>query len=390
METVVYLKKFPRYYLALGVLLVLGLDTFVLRWLFSSRQEAPQSVAVITGSIEETVTAQGQLEPKEYVNIGAQVSGQLLKLHVNLGDSVQQGQLMAEINPEIYQARVAADQAKLNTLQAQYNEQQALVEQAGWIDRRNTRLLSTKAVSQEAYEQSLTSLKVAKAKLLALDAQIQEAKSALEGDTANLNFTRIYASMTGTVVEQIAREGETLNANQSTPTIVKVANLDLMTARAQVAEADISRLREGMPVYFTTLGGQGRKWHGKVRQILPTPETINDVILYNVLMDIDNKDRALMTDMSAQMFFVLGSAENVPLIPVSSLGKRAAGTAGANSYEVQVLRAGREQTVTVRIGMMTRSLAQVLEGLQPEDRIITGLPSDSRKTQSGRPRMPVL
>src|SRR5690606_5486139 len=107
---------------------------------------------------------------------------------------------------------------------------------------------------------------------------------------ANLNYTSIYAPMSGTVVRQDAREGQTVNANQQAPIILQIANLETMTVRAQVAEADVTRLAAGMDVYFTTLGAQGRRWYGTVRQVLPAPEIVNEVVLYNVLVDVDNSD----------------------------------------------------------------------------------------------------
>src|SRR5690606_2265467 len=123
-------------------------------------------------------------------------------------------------------------------------------------------------------------------------------------------------------VSQTAREGQTLNANQQAPIILQIANLDVMTVRVQVAEADVTRLKPGLPVYFTTLGMMDKRWHGRVRQILPSPETVNDVVLYIVLIDVDNRDHQLLTGMSAQVFFEIGKAHDVLTVPVAALGRR--------------------------------------------------------------------
>lgn len=314
------------------------------------------------------------------------MSGQLEKLHKQVGDNVKQGDLIAEIDAEIYRTQVAGDEAGLKTLEAQHAEQRALVNQAKLIHQRNAKLIKLKAVSQELFEESLTNQRVAEAKLRSLDAQIEESKSTLEGNKAKLNYTKIYAPIDGTIVSQTAREGETLNANQTTPTIVQVANLDVMTVKAQVAEADIGKLKEGMPVYFTTLGSQGRRWEGTVRQILPTPENINDVVLYNVLMDIGNEDRALMKDMSAQMFFVRGSAKDVPLVPVGALAKRVPkeDKDKTQAYEVQVLHGRKPETRTIHIGMMNRSDAEVVDGLKPGNKVV--LPKAIPTTKPGTPQ----
>ena len=119
-----------------------------------------------------------------------------------------------------------------------------------------------------------------------LKAQIEQTRSTLRGDEANLNYTKIYAPMSGTVVSQNAKQGQTLNANQSAPIVVRIADLSTMTVQSQVSEADVSKLRVGQDVYFTTLGNQTKRWYGKLRQINPTPEVVNNVVLYNALFDV--------------------------------------------------------------------------------------------------------
>ena len=342
---------------------------------------------VTRGDIEDVVTAQGKLEPKTYVDVGAQVTGQLKILAVELGQVVKKGDLIAEIDPQIYRTQVAADEARLKTLKAQYSEQQANLSLATLILNRNKKLIKEKAVSQQVLEESQTSLNVAKAKLMSLQAQIEESASTLEGNKAKLNFTQIYAPMDGTVTVQTARQGETLNANQVTPTIVQLADLDVMTVRAQVAEADIIKIKEGMPVYFTTLGAKNRKWEASVRQILPTPEIINDVVLYNVLVDVNNEDRQLMSNMSTQMFFVLNKAKDVTLVPVTALGKRLseADNESGEAYQVRVGE-GKPQEKTVHIGMMTRNQAEVRDGLQPGDKVVLTTPLADKAKAATMPR----
>lgn len=332
-------------------------------------------VDVARGNIEDVVTAQGKLEPKEYVIVGAQVSGQIEKLYVDIGDTVKAGDPIADIDPEIYESQVAGDEARLKTLTAQKIEQEALLLQAKRNRDRNQRLLKAKAVSQELFDDSETTVKIAEAKLISLDAQIEEQQSTLEGNKANLNYTKIYAPIAGTVVTLETREGETLNANQTTPTIVQLADLDTMTVKAQVAEADINRIMPDMPVYFTTLGSRVRQWDTTVRQILPTPETINDVVLYNVLADIDNKDRQLMTSMSTQMFFVMGKADNVVVIPAAALTRRMAkqDNESGQAYQVKVMTAKGPVDTIIHIGLSDRTNAEVKSGLKEGDKII--LPS---------------
>lgn len=365
--------------LLLGCLAVAGF------YLYQHRAGKPDEMALATttasielGRIEETVTAQGKVETREYVDVGAQVSGQLSKLYVEIGDTVKQGDLLAEIDPRVYEARVAADEAQLKTLQAQLAEQQAQIVLARQVNDRNRRLIKSNAISQEVLEDSESALKVALARAASLRAQIEQAESTLEGDRTNLGFTKIYAPMNGTVVSQTTREGQTINAVQQAPVIVQIADLDSMTVRAQVAEADVMRIKVGTPVYFTTLGSMTRRWEGKVRQILPNPEIINDVVLYNALVDVDNRDRQLMTSMSTQMFFVLAAVDNVPLIPVAALGKRlpTEDTDGTQAYVVEVKTASGVGERTVHVGLMNRTQAEVRAGLAVGDQVV--LPDNTR------------
>lgn len=288
----------------------------------SGDKNGREMVVVETGSLEDVVTAQGKLEPKQYVDMGAQISGQLKKIHVRIGQTVKAGDLLAEIDSRVYESRVRANRARLKTLQAQRAQQEAQGVLAKQMHERNRTLIKSKAISIETLQISEATLSAAVAQLAAIDAQIEEAQSTLDGDLANLSYTRIFAPIAGTVVSQLAREGQTLNANQMAPIILQIANLDVMTVRAQVAEADVMRLNTGTPVYFTTLGSQSRRWQADVRQILPSPEIITDVVLYNALVDVDNTDRQLMTGMSTQMFFVLAKAEAVPVVAVTALGQR--------------------------------------------------------------------
>jgi macrolide-specific efflux system membrane fusion protein len=329
-------------------------------------------VEVVRGDVESVVTAQGTLEPKNYVDVGAQVSGLIEKMHVDIGDTVQQGDLIAEIDPEVYESQVRGDEARLKTLTAQKNQQEALVKQAELKNTRNQNLLKDKAISREAADDTQTALAVAEAQRASLEAQIEEAQSTLEGDKANLGYTKIYAPMPGVVVSQSVKEGQTINANQTAPVIVQVADLDTMTVRAKVAEADVMKITPGMAVYFTTLGSGARRWNATVRQVEPSPEIVNDVVLYNVLADVDNADGRLMSGMTTQMFFVVGRAQDAPTVPAAALNRRAPDfdTDAGQAYIVKKIVNGQPQDTTVIVGVADRSRAAVVSGLAPGDRIL--------------------
>lgn len=327
--------------------------------------EDQPTLEVFIGDIEENVTAQGKLEPKEYVDVGAQVTGQLQKLYVDIGDNVSAGQLLVEIDPRVYAARVQANEANIKNLQAQLAGQLAQEVFSRQQFERNRELMKSKGVSEQDFQNSEFNLKKAVATADSIRAQIEQVQSTLSGDRANLGFTKIYAPMDGTVVTRTARLGQTLNANQTTPMILQLAKLDAMTVRAQVAEADVMRLKPDLPVYFTTLGAGERRWHGTVRQIMPSPEVVNNVVLYNVLVDVDNRDRQLMSGMSTQMFFVLGNARQVPLLPIAALGTRVAEADNdkGRAYRVKQQDGDQVQDKIVHVGLLNRRFAEIRDGV---------------------------
>jgi len=158
-----------------------------------------------------------------------------------------------------------------------------------------------------------------------------------------------------------------------------------MTVRAQVAEADIPRIRPGMPVEFTILGALERRWRAEVRQILPSPELINDVVLYNVLADVDNAGGELMNGMTTQMFFLVARAEQVPSIPTAALGRRLPEQDDAGeAYEIERCRAADCVPATVQIGIMTRTRSEVRAGLESGDQVVLPVAGDA--SAAGRPR----
>src|SRR6185503_8888989 len=165
--------------------------------------------------------------------------------------------------------------------------------------------------------------------------------------------------------------------NQTAPVVLQVADLDVMTVRAQVAEADVSRIKENMPAYFTTLGNNERRWPGKVRQVLPTPQIVNDVVLYDVLIDVKNEGRKLMTSMTTQVFFILGKAENALIVPAEVLTRRTAREDNdkGKAYRVAVITDGGREQRLIHVGLQTRTQAEVVDGLKEGEKIAVNRPA---------------
>lgn len=361
--------------------------------------------AVARGDIENSVTAVGTLDAIKSVDAGAQVSGQLKALHVDIGDKVEPNQLVAEIDPATIENRIEIDQAELSNLEAQLISRKAqLVLKQANIDRQRN-LVAVNSIAQSTLDQAVADLAAAEADVNAIEAQIRKQQATLAGDKVDLGYTKIFAPMGGTIVANPAKEGQTLNANQTTPTIVTIADLSTMTVKAQVSEADVGKLKVGMDAYFTLLGQPGKRFEGKLRQIQPMPDTANNVVLYYALFDVPNPDGELMMSMSAQVFFVQSAAKDVLVVPSAALrmtGEKGAGQrsgqgsdkradpAGAAGGKAAATRASAEVTVVtasgaletraVEVGIRNRVNAEIKSGLNEGDTVVVATGSDTPAT----------
>jgi len=386
-------RVFPlRRRLALAGLGLLSLGS-LLAWKALPFGTLPVNTVTVTrADIESSVTALGTLQPRRYVDVGAQASGQIRTLHVEAGDPVRKGQLLVEIDPSTQQARLDAGRFSIDNLKAQLAEQHAQFQLARQQLKRQRDLAAAGATRAEDVQAADAQLKVTQARIAMFQAQIRQAQASLRSDEAELGYTRIYAPMDGTVVAVDAREGQTLNAQQQTPLILRIAKLSPMTVWAQVSEADIGKVKPGMTAYFTTLAGGKRRWASTVRQILPIPPkpleqtsrgggspvsatsgaTGSQVVQYTVLLDVDNPDGALMAEMTTQVFFVAGKASQVLSVPLAALDER------GGQRLAQVLDAdGKVQQRQVRTGLSDRLRVQVLDGLSEGERLVIGASASS-------------
>lgn len=378
--------------LLLAILYLAGLFLWTQFFADKDTGQARDLVTVVRGDIEEVVTATGILQPRDYVDVGAQVSGQLHRIHIEVGNKVEADQLLAEIDPTLFMARVDASRAQLRFQQAQLRDREAQLTLAQSQHRRQQNLLAEEATTLESLQNAEATLRSAHAQIDMLKAQIEQTESSLRADEANLNYARIFAPMDGTVVTISARQGQTLNANQQAPVILRIADLSTMTVQTQVSEADVSRLQVGMPAYFTTLGSRERRWHGILDRIEPTPEVQNNVVLYNALFDVDNANRELMTQMTAQVFFVVAEAKDALLVPMAALTMdRTRMTETPRRATVQVLGDDdRVQSREVEVGVSNRIQAQVLSGLAEGERLVLGQGAGQATAQAGGTRIPRL
>lgn len=413
------------------------------------KPEAPTVATspVVRGDLEQTVDATGVIDAYKLVTVGAQASGRITSLKVQLGDVVKAGDLIAEIDSTTQENSLRNAEAALENIRAQRAVQEATLREAELAFQRQKTMLAEEATSRAEYESAQARLATSQAQIRALDAQIKQRETELGTARANLGYTRITAPIDGTVVAVVAEEGRTVNANQSAPTIVKLARLDLVTVNAEISEADVVKIKPGMPVYFTTLGEPDRKYRGTLRTINPAPASIatestsssgsssaSTAVYYNALFDVENPDGTLRIDMTAQVSVQLAEAKAVLLIPAVALGPKAGaegrgprGAAGpgaggersqrppsdaaapqrpaaapgeaagkpaadGNWYMVRVLgKNGQPEPRRIRIDLNNGSNVEVLEGLAEGDKVVVGeVTAAESAARGGNNRNPMM
>ncbi|WHR58900.1 MacA family efflux pump subunit [Acinetobacter haemolyticus] len=406
----------------------------LLSWLMlKPKTETPQYITaeVGRGDIENSVLATGILEATKMVSVGAQVSGQVKKMYVQLGDQVKQGQLIAQIDSVRQENELKTAEANIKNQQAQLAVQQANLAKVEAEYKRQQTMFSQDATSRAELESALASYKTAQAQIAAINAQIEQSRLTLATAKEDLGYTSIVAPMDGTIVAIVTEEGQTVNANQTAPTIVKLATLDNMTVKAQISEADVMKVEKGQTVYFTTLGNSEKKHYAKLRQVEPAPNSINtetssnssssssnSAVYYNALFDVPNEDGKLRIDMTAQVYIVLAEAKNVLTIPAAAVqsSKRPArkdhaapasndeteqrpnnrlelspeqrqlvADGKASIASVRVIQAdGSAKAQPVLVGLNNRVTVEVIKGLKQGDQVIIADGSDSSNDAAKR------
>ncbi|WP_444454100.1 efflux RND transporter periplasmic adaptor subunit [Rhodobacter capsulatus] len=351
-------------------------------WKLGSAEEpqAPSTATVTRADLSKTVLASGTIEAAQLVSVGAQVSGQLQTLDVALGDRVQKGDLIARIDSSDQRADVARAEAALKQLQAQIKAKEASIRVAELSLTRQKTLNSKALSSDETRETAEATLDVAQAELEGLKAQLDEAQVTLSSSQTELARTQISAPISGTVVAIVSEEGTTLNANTSSPTIVKLAELDRMVVKAEISEADVVAVKPGQTAEFTLNSSLTTPFKARLRALEPAPASIetsdtidtDEAIYYNALLDVDNPEGILRIGMSAEVTITLDARKNVLTVPVTTIPRVSGGKAEVEVYDPAT---GRSETRQIGIGMMTDTLAEVTSGLQEGEAVV--LPSIS-------------
>lgn len=340
-------------------------------WLWQFLNAPPpsyQTMIVRKGDLQQSVLATGKLDALRKVDVGAQVSGQLKTLSVNIGDKVKKDQLLGVIDPEQAQNQIKEVEATLMELRAQRRQAQAQAKLAQVTLSRQQALAKTQAVSRQDLDTAVTDVDVKLAQIGTIDAQIKRNQASLDTAKTNLDFTRIVAPMAGEVTQITTLQGQTVIAAQQAPNILTLADLSTMLVKAQVSEADVIHLKPGQKAWFTVLGDPLTRYEGQLKDILPTPEKVNDAIFYNARFEVPNPQGVLRLEMTAQVHIQLGGVKDALTIPLAALGE----PIGDNRYKVTVLRNGETREREITIGMRNDTQVQVALGLEEGEEVVTG------------------
>ena len=382
----------------LGIIVVLGVVAGAWAW-WSARStaavgEPPATAAVARADVRRTVLATGVIEASRLVSVGALVSGQIRALPVELGQRLATGELVAQIDPEDQQNDLLRAEAALAQIEAQIAAQQASHAEAQLALDRKRQLAQRGLLTPQELEASEAQLAVAAANVKASEASRAQAQIAVESARVALERTRILAPVDGTVVAIVVREGQSINANQSSPTLVKIADLDTMVIKAEISEADIIHIRPGQKASFSLAGEPGRSYRATLRALEPAPAAIADsdeidtgsAIYYRAALDVPNPDGTLRIGMTAEVTLILDEAEDVLAVPSGAVRS---GRDGGATVQVHDPHSGETSTREVETGVSSASLTEIRSGLEEGELVVTGRAARAAATtQSQQGRTP--
>ncbi|MEB5837316.1 efflux RND transporter periplasmic adaptor subunit [Pantoea dispersa] len=356
-------------------------------WAYSASRSKPNplmTAAVRQGDIENVIAATGKMDAIERVNVGAQVSGQVKKLYIKAGDNVRKGQLIAEIDDQPQRSDLRNAQAALSVAQADLQTRQAtLVRQQAQFQRLQ-QMVKTNAVSRQDFDTAAEAWRIAQAELTAQQARVIQAQIEVDKKQLDLGYTRIMAPIDGTVVAIVTKQGQTVNAVQSAPTIAKLAQLGTMTIKVQISEADITNIQPGQQAWFTTFANPDKRYNATLRSIELAPESVmkddalmgnsesntvsstNAAVYYNALLDVPNPDNALRISMTAQVNLLRDQAKNALLVPVQATKKASDG----RTYVEIADQNNQPEKRYITTGISDSVDIQVLSGLRLGEKVI--------------------
>ena len=367
--------------LSLAVLAAIGAG-----WWFTSAGNSVQytTAAVTRGDVTRTVTATGTVNPVLTIIVGSYVSGVIQEIHCDYNTEVKKGQVCAKIDPRPYQTVADQNKANLDQAKAQLVKDQANFDYVKLNFDRNTRLAQTNAISKDTLDIARNALDQARALIGVDQAIIEQRQAQLAAAQVNLGYTNIVSPVDGTVVSRNVTVGQTVAASFQTPTLFLIAtDLTKMQVDTNVSESDIGGISEGDKALFTVDAFPKRSFQGTVSQVRQSPQTVQNVVTYDVVVSVDNADLALKPGMTAANRIVIDERSNVLRVPSQAL-RYAPATAGATrrsgrstrtpstpQARVWLLRDGKPVRVAVTAGLDDDTYTEIVKGeIKPGDQVI--------------------
>lgn len=376
-------------------LVIVSLLFWGIAWVITQYNKTPRYKVrkIKRTTITETVEASGTINPVTTVNIGSQVSGMISAIYVDFNSKVTKGQLLAQIDPSLFQAQVEKAQGDLNSAKANYEKIKAMLIYDKKNYERYKKLYTKRYVAKSDVELAEATYKSDVAQLDAMSAQIAQANATLQNNLTNLKYTKIISPVDGVVVSRDVDVGQTVAASFQTPTLFMVAqDLTKMQIEVNVSEADIGRVAVGQDVDYTLDGYADMTFRGKVSQVRISPTTVNNVVTYNVIVEVDNDDQKLKPGMTANVSIITNRKDNALCVPNDALRFTPTEITGGQKYKEQgiwVMRDRKPVRVTIKTGAKNNDITEIIsKDIKENERVIIGYRNadkNSGGTQKKRP-----
>ncbi len=370
-----------------------------------------QTVPAERGSLSSQVTASGTLSPLVTVQVGSQVSGRILELKADFNDRVEKGQIIARIDPQLFQTEVAKARANMTSARAQVARAEAELAQANRNHDRTSGLSEQQVIAKADVDASLAALQTAEASVAAARAMLSLARAAVDQADTNLQLTTIVSPISGIVISRNVDVGQTVAASLQAPTLFTIAeNLAKMEVHTSVAESDVGRLVEGMPVEFAVDAFPSDRFRGTIKEVRYSPQTVQNVVTYDAVVSVDNSDLKLRPGMTADVTFLVERRDDVVLVPNAALRfrppqkvldqigwkppeergpgvgagggvrKRGGGDRSARSKRLvwKLGKDGAPAAAPIEIGISDGKMTEVVSGLGPGETVIVGVVGDEQ------------
>ena len=388
-----------RFFILLGLLVAAGAAYYF----FSSnnKQETTYLTESVTrGNVEKTVVASGSVESVNEVDVGAQASGKITKLYVKLGQEIKKGEMIADIDSTTQINALNTKKAALVSYQAQLKAKKTAYDVALSSYNRLSKLYTQKATSLDSLNTAKSTLDNAKAEMEAIEANIKQAEIEVNTAETNVGYTKITAPMDGTVISVPVSEGQTVNANQTTPTIVTIADLSKMKIKPEISEGDITKVKAGQEVSFTILSDSQTLYHSVIDSVDPANTTTTDssstssstsssnsnsttsAIYYYANVLIDNPDRTLRIGMTTENNIKIANAKDVLLVSNMAIQKR-----DGKSFVNVLNDKNQPEQREVETGVQNDFQTEIKSGLNEGEKVIVSQVANGEKVGS-MPRGP--